>query len=105
MLKTFWSGDGGWRDRQLPDGTVIWTSPGGQTHTTRPGSRLLFPSLCEPTASVTVTARSRAGSNSGLTMPRRRSTRSQDRQRRVDDERRRNLADAAQAALGAIPPF
>jgi hypothetical protein len=105
LLKTFWSGDGGWRDRQLPDGTVIWTSPGGQTHTTRPGSRLLFPSLCEPTAPVTATERSRAGSNSGLTMPRRRSTRSQDRQRRVDDERRRNMADAAQAALSAIPPF
>ena len=23
MLKTFWCGVGGWRDRQLPDGTVI----------------------------------------------------------------------------------
>jgi hypothetical protein len=23
LLKTFW----GWRDRQLPDGTVIWTLP------------------------------------------------------------------------------
>jgi hypothetical protein len=25
LLKTFWSGKGGWRDRQLPDGAVIWT--------------------------------------------------------------------------------
>ena len=23
LLKTFWGGDGGWRDRQLPDGTVV----------------------------------------------------------------------------------
>ena len=26
----------GWRDRQLPDGTVIWTSPTGHPYTTRP---------------------------------------------------------------------
>ncbi len=27
LLKTFWNGVKGWRDRQLPDGTVVWTSP------------------------------------------------------------------------------
>jgi hypothetical protein len=42
LVKTFW----GWRDQQLPDGTVILTSPSGQTHVTTPGSALLFPSLC-----------------------------------------------------------
>ncbi len=36
-----------------PDGTVVWTSPHGQTYTTHPGSRLLFPTLCKPTAPVT----------------------------------------------------
>ncbi|MDT4998430.1 MAG: hypothetical protein QOK12_535, partial [Mycobacterium sp.] len=36
LLKTFWSGPRGWRDRQLPDGDVIWTSPAGQNYTTRP---------------------------------------------------------------------
>ena len=46
LLKTF----RGWRDRQLPDATVVWTSPHGQTYTTHPGSRLLFPRLCRPTA-------------------------------------------------------
>jgi hypothetical protein len=45
LLKTFWTG---WRDEQLPDGTVIWTSPSGQKYLTRPGSRLLFPALCLP---------------------------------------------------------
>src|SRR5262249_16683960 len=36
LLKTFW----GWLNRQSPDGTMIWTAPGGQTYTTHPGSRL-----------------------------------------------------------------
>ena len=39
---------------QLPDGTVIWTLPGGQVHVTAPGSALLFPSLCVPTARLTL---------------------------------------------------
>jgi hypothetical protein len=49
LLKTFWAVVNGWRDQQWPDGTVIWTSPTGQTYFTRPGSRLLFPALCLPT--------------------------------------------------------
>ena len=49
LLKTF----GGWHDQQSPDGTVVWTSPHGQTYTTHPGSRILFPTLCRPTAPVT----------------------------------------------------
>jgi hypothetical protein len=35
--------------KQLPDGTVIWTLPDGHTYVTIPGSGLLFPSLCAPT--------------------------------------------------------
>ncbi|ORB42312.1 hypothetical protein BST39_09985, partial [Mycobacterium paraseoulense] len=42
LVKTFW----GWRDQQLPDGTLIWTSPARRTCVTTPGSALLFPSLC-----------------------------------------------------------
>ncbi|WP_164478834.1 HNH endonuclease signature motif containing protein, partial [Mycolicibacterium stellerae] len=52
LLKTFWNGPKGWRDRQLPDGTVIWTAPTGHTYTTYPGSRHLFPQLCAPTATL-----------------------------------------------------
>lgn len=48
LMKTFW----GWRDQQLPDGTLIWTSPGGQTYVTSPGSALLFPALCAPTGGL-----------------------------------------------------
>src|SRR5271167_5056750 len=42
LLKTFW----GWDDRQLADGTVIWSVPDGQTYVTMPGSAMLFPGLC-----------------------------------------------------------
>jgi hypothetical protein len=87
LLKTFCD----WSDRQLPDDTVIWAAPSGQTYTTYPGSRLLFPSLCKPTASVSAPADApSAQPNRGLMMPRRKSTREQDRAKRVEAERARN---------------
>jgi hypothetical protein len=107
LLKTFWGGPNGWRDRQLPDGTIIWTSPHGRTFTTEPGSKLLFPSLCTPTAPVTITdeARTKASQhNPGLTMPRRQRTRAQDRAQRITDDRRLNEEEAALAAAGVAPP-
>jgi hypothetical protein len=98
LLKTFWGGPNGWQDRQLPDGTIIWTSPHGRTYVTEPGSKLLFPSLCVPTAPVGITdaARTTAGSevNPGLTMPRRKQTRARDRARRITVERRLYEAEA-----------
>ena len=39
-LKTF---HGGWRDTQLADGTVVWTSPTGRTYRTFPAGADLFP--------------------------------------------------------------
>ncbi|MGH3675017.1 MAG: DUF222 domain-containing protein [Mycobacterium sp.] len=90
LLKTFWGGPHGWRDQQLPDGTVIWTAPGGQTHTTRPGSLALLPTLCRPTAPVTVQATTTTQPASGLTMPKRRRTRAQDRAHCINTERRLN---------------
>jgi hypothetical protein len=98
LLKTFWGGPTGWRDRQLPDGTIIWTSPHGRTYVTEPGSKLLFPSLCTPTAPVTITAeaakQAQAQHNPGLTMPRRQRTRAQDRAQRITDDRRLNEEEA-----------
>jgi hypothetical protein len=97
LLKTFWGGPTGWRDRQLPDGTIIWTSPHGQTYVTEPGSKLLFPSLCTPTAPVTITAeaakQAQAQHNPGLTMPPRQRTRAQDRAQRITNDRRLNEAE------------
>jgi hypothetical protein len=45
--KTF---DEGWRDEQLPDGTVVWTSPTGQVYETSPGGVDLFPDMASSTA-------------------------------------------------------
>ena len=80
LLKTFW----GWRDEQQPDGTVIWTSPRGRTFTTDPGSRLWFPTLCKPTAPVTVPRDMPAEATARtLKMPRRTKTRQQSREDRI----------------------
>ncbi|WP_197739599.1 HNH endonuclease signature motif containing protein [Mycolicibacterium sp. P1-18] len=89
LLKTFWGGEKGWREDQLDDGTVIWTAPDGRQHVTTPGSRLLFPELSAPTATVVVTEVPRVHT-AGLTMPRRRTTRAQDRAARVQRERELN---------------
>lgn len=88
LLKTF----GGWRDQQLPDGTVIWTLPDGQTYVTTPGSALLFPSLCVPTGpagAAETSTTDRRGERTAM-MPKRRRTRAQYRSQRVATERRRN---------------
>jgi hypothetical protein len=101
LLKTFWGGEGGWRDSQQPDGTIIWTDPDGRTHATTPGSRLLFPELCEPTAPTGAT-QAPAAHTSGLTMPRRKTTRADDRHRRIARERELNQTSAQAAAEEAI---
>ena len=97
LLKTSW----GWRDHQLPDGTVVWTSPHGQTYTTHPGSRLLFPRLCRPTAAVITRdipgdAPGSETTNRGLMMPRRKQTRAQQRAKDIADQRRLNEPAAAE---------
>ena len=100
LLKTFW----GWLDQQLPDGTVIWTTPGGLTYTTHPGSRLLFPTLCKPTAPVSAPANvPTAEPNRGLMMPRRNNTRAENRAKRIETERKLN--DAYVAERNRPPPF
>ncbi|MGB7507073.1 MAG: DUF222 domain-containing protein, partial [Mycobacterium sp.] len=91
LLKTFWGGPEGWRDAQLPDATVIWTAPDGRTYTTKPGSRLFFPSYtlattalpppaCGPPAHPARTAM----------MPRRRRTRAAENAARIKAERALN---------------
>jgi hypothetical protein len=87
LLKTF----RGWRDEQLPDGTVIFTLPGGETYVTTPGSALLFPNLCRPAASVPATTGTddRCGERTAM-MPLRTTTRAETQARRIAAERRRN---------------
>lgn len=104
LVKTFH----GWQDSQHPDGRIDWVSPNGQTHTTYPGSRLLFPSLCRPTGELTpLPARKPGSSRRTLMMPTRRRTRAQDRHRRITAERSLNTEYAAERIVerNKPPPF
>ncbi len=100
LLKTFW----GWRDKQLPDGTLIWVLPDGHTYVTTPGSALLFPSLCAPTAElppVLPTIDIHCGSRDAL-MPVRTRTRTQNRATRINAERRRNCRSRELAEVQVV---
>jgi hypothetical protein len=102
LLKTFYTGPRGWHDQQLPDGTVIWTSPNGRTYTTKPHGALFFPQLAEPTGDLVLPqplASTTPGR--GLMMPTRRRTRTQERAARIRWERGLNEARAA----AHPPPF
>lgn len=89
LLKTFW----GWRDRQFPDGTIVWTSPTGHRYTTHPGSRLLFPALCRSTGRLPAVAPAQRPTGCrDVMMPIRRRTRAQDRRAGIAAERAANLA-------------
>ena len=87
---------------------VYWVAASGQTYTTYPGSRLLFPTLCKPTAPVSAPANApSAQPNRGLMMPRRKTTREQDRAKDIADQRRLNEPWAAErlAERNKPPPF
>ncbi len=103
LLKTFWTGTHGWHDDQRPDGTVIWTAPTGQTYTTHPGSAVLFPTLCTPTPQAPRRPVEGQDTERGLKMPTRRRTRAEDRQRRINAERKLN--DDLVAERNKPPPF
>ncbi|OBH10581.1 HNH endonuclease signature motif containing protein [Mycobacterium sp. E1747] len=91
LVKTFW----GWTEQQLPDGTLILTSPAGRTYVTTPGSALLFPSLCAATGAIGAAEADPpppddyCGQRTAM-MPKRRRTRTQDRATRIAVERRHN---------------
>lgn len=104
LIKTFFGGEGGWRDRQSSDGTIVWTSPTGRTYTTYPGSRMLFSHWNTDTGAAPVpgAAPTRTGDR-GLMMPTRRRTRAADRAYRI--RRERALNDARVAERNRPPPF
>lgn len=102
LLKTFYTGDNGWDERQFPDGTIVFTSPTGRTYTTKPGGALFFPQLAHPTGEITLEARrSATGTGRTLMMPTRRRTRAAERAARIRWER--GLTEARWAA--DPPPF
>ncbi len=100
LLKTFHIQ---WRDRQEPDGTVVWTSPTGHEYITKPGGSLLFPALAVPTGALVLpTGPEPPRESRGLMMPARRRTRAQEQATRIRWERGRNEARiAAEAARRA----
>jgi hypothetical protein len=115
LLKTFYTGSGGWADKQLPDGTVVWTAPTGRTYSTKPGGSLFFPTLATPTGEASIRKlAAEPAEGRGLMMPRRKRTRAQEQQDRITAERRINEARIAEdrrqyeawlAATYEPPPF
>jgi hypothetical protein len=104
LLKTFYTGVGGWADRQLPDGTVEWTAPSGHTYTTKPDGALFFPIFATSTGELVLPKRIPApGANRGLMMPTRRRTRAAERATRIAAER--GINEARIAACNDPPPF
>ena len=104
LLKTFWS----WHEQQLADGTLILTSPGGNTHVTTPGSALLFPSLCYAVGGIPTPQTDPPPedycTNRAARMPKRHRTRTKARQYRVATERRANREARLAAQPGPAPP-
>ena len=103
----------GWRDQQLPDCTLILTSPAGHTYVTTPGSALLFPNLCSSTGAIPAVEADPPHdycAEQTAMMPTRRRTRAQSRAHRIATERRQNhdarLARPADAMsyFGPAPP-
>lgn len=83
LLRTFWIGDDGWRDKQMPDGTIIWTAPTGHTYTTHPGARMYFPDGNVTTGALPPAGAVPVPAARWLQMPRRRRTRIADRVQRI----------------------
>ncbi|BBY92338.1 hypothetical protein MGALJ_20070 [Mycobacterium gallinarum] len=85
LLKTFC----GWTDRQLPDGTILLTSPTGHTYTSEALGAAMFPALARPTGELDLPPYVVDQNPDRMAMmPRRKQTRAQDRQDRINAERR-----------------
>ena len=99
LLKTFWTGETGWGEKQSSDGTITWTSPTGRTYTTTPGGALFFPQLGVSTGELSLQVRQPDnGTDRTLMMPTRRRTRAAERAARIQWER------GLQARRGAGQP-
>ena len=88
LIKTFFSGPDGWREQQMPDGTMLFISPSGRRYITKPQGALFFPQLATPTETLRIPEAPQAGGPSRrLAMPTRQRTRAQDRAYRINWER------------------
>jgi hypothetical protein len=85
LIKTFHAG---WTEQQLPDGTLLLTTPTGHTYVSEAHGAALFPTLGQSTGELTVPTVPEPSVYRGLMMPRRTHTREQNRQDRITAERR-----------------
>ena len=90
-------------------GTIIWTSPTGHTYVTYPGSKHLFPQLCQPTATLWHDDPPAVDTNDNRAamMPKRRHTRARNKAKAITAERRLNddYATETIAERNKPPPF
>src|SRR6202012_4912834 len=93
-LKTFHSG---WHDKQLRDGTVIWTSPSRHTYPTSPAGADWFPLSCTPGAPTRRNRSQRRGARIAQ-------ARKLNRECRTANEARRRLAHARKEEIAARAP-
>ena len=93
-LKTF----GGWRDKQLADGTVVWLSPSGRTYRTSPAGADLFPQPRGPACATPVPKRR---SRSQQRSTRIAQARKHNREQRPINEARRQLEQARKQEIAA----
>jgi hypothetical protein len=94
-LKTFHGGSGGWRDEQLADGTIVWTSPAGRVYRTKPGGPELFPEMRPACVELQPRKRNRSRERAARIRAVRKKLREtrpiNAEQRRLDRERRREI--------------
>jgi hypothetical protein len=112
LIKTFHNG---WSEQQLPDGTMILTTPTGHTYTTEPHGAAMFPTLAQSTGELPIVpAFAPPDTDRSVMMPRRKHTRDQNRRDRINAERRQRTELIAQeeqqrqawlAANYQPPPF
>jgi hypothetical protein len=106
LIKTFW----GWTEKQLADGTLILTSPSGQTYVTTPGSALLFASLCRAVGGMPAPEadppQDYCAARTAM-MPKRRHTRAHNTTKAITAERKLNDTYAAERITerNKPPPF
>jgi hypothetical protein len=92
LVKTFYTGPRGCHDEQLPDGTVVLTSPTGHVYRTEPHGAAMFPALGRPTGELPIPPSLQPPlTDRTAMMPRRRQTRDQDRRDRINAERRERI--------------
>jgi hypothetical protein len=90
MVKTFRDG---WSEDQLPDGTINFTTPTGHTYTSKPTSRLLFPTVNTTSTPVTRgSPRKATADDKTVKMPKRKRSKASDRAYRIAAERALNEA-------------